>query len=137
MLVSSQSRVRRLEHSGRPLVYLNNKVGVLRDLCKKIIKYFGLLAQLVEHSTLNRRVRGSSPRQSTKQKTVFSYCFFYSSLFLGSNPRVRPLSRPDRKFLRASLEDIFSRFVLKIVHWTIFLTQSPQQSSKQKTVFFV
>lgn len=29
--------------------------------------HYGLLAQLVEHSTLNRRVRGSSPRQSTRQ----------------------------------------------------------------------
>ena len=31
-------------------------------------KKSGLLAQLVEHSTLNRRVRGSSPRQPTKRK---------------------------------------------------------------------
>ena len=31
---------------------------------------YGLLAQLVEHLTLNQGVRGSSPRQSTKTNTI-------------------------------------------------------------------
>ncbi len=47
-----------------------------KTMCKKT--HFGLLAQLVEHSTLNRRVRGSSPRQPTTEKTALLARFFVS-----------------------------------------------------------
>ena len=46
---------------------------------QNLIITFGLLAQLVEHSTLNRRVRGSSPRQPTKRKNC-AFARFQTSL---------------------------------------------------------
>ena len=49
-----------------------------RRVKKQLNNKYGLLAQLVEHSTLNRGVRGSSPRQSTNKLLYFKEFYYFN-----------------------------------------------------------
>ena len=53
----------------------------LKTLKILLIIYIGPIAQLVEHSTLNRQVDGASPSGSTIIKLFFLLSFFVSSIF--------------------------------------------------------